>query len=143
MKQISLALLVLVCCTALTTSTLAQCDKTIVVTSSKTEYLDIAGAIKKVIGEKTVIEITQTSITISPESDHTMTGAILSVNCTWKMAFREGKSEFKTIFKENDESKPITITLEGKDGKISFLAVFDDAPDKRIRVWADSFGEKK
>ena len=143
MKQILLALLMLVCCTAFTISSNAQCDKNLVLLSSKTEYLDSAGTVQKTVDEKMQINITPTSITISPASDHTMTGKILSVTCTWKTPFKEGKSEFKTKFEDQGDSKHITITLEGKNGKLSFLAIFDDAPDKRIRVWADSFEEKK
>ena len=143
MKRIPFALLVLVCCTALNTITKAQCDKNLVLTSSKTEFLDSAGVIKNVVDEKTIIEIAKASITISPASDHTMIGKILSGKCEWKTAFQEGKSEFKTIFEDQGEPKKITITLEGKNGKVSFLVVFDDTPDKRIRVWTDSFEEKK
>ena len=143
MKQILLALLVLLCCTAFNISTNAQCDKNLVLTSSKTEYLDAAGAVQKTVDENTRIDITPKSITISPDSDHTMTGEILSVTCGWKTAFQEGKSEFKTKFEDQDVTRHITITLEGKNGKVCFLAVFDDTPDKRIRVWLDSFEEKK
>ena len=143
MKQILLALLVLVCCTAFNISTNAQCEKKLVLASSKTEYLDAAGAVQKTVDEKTQIDITQKSITISPAGDHTMTGEILSATCAWKTAFQEGKSEFKTKFEDQGEPKHITITLEGKNGKVYFLAVFDDTPDKRIRVWLDSFEEKK
>lgn len=143
MKQILLALFVLLCCTAFNISTNAQCDKNLVLASSKREYLDAAGAVQKTVDEKTRIEITPKSITISPDSDRTMTGEILSLTCAWKTAFKEGKSEFKTKFEDQGEAKHITITLEGKNGKVCFLAVFDDTPDKRIRVWLDSFEEKK
>ena len=143
MKQILLAGLVLLCCTVFNISINAQCGKNLVLTSSKTEYLDTAGAVRRTVDEKTRIDITPKSITISPASDHAMTGEILSATCVWKTAFQEGKSEFKTRFEDQGESKSITITLEGKNGKLSFLAVFDDAPDKRIRVWLDGFEEKK
>ena len=143
MKQILLAGLVLLCCTAFSICSNAQCGKNLVLTSSKTEYLDTAGAVRRTVDEKTRIDITPKSITISPASDHAMTGEILSATCVWKTAFQEGKSEFKTRFEDQGESKSITITLEGKNGKLSFLAVFDDAPDKRIRVWLDGFEEKK
>src|SRR5688572_659315 len=123
MKQILLALLVLLCCTAFNISTNAQCDKNLVLTSSKTEYLDAAGAVQKTVDEETRIDITPKSITIAPASDRTMTGEILSVTCTWKTAFQDGKSEFKAKFEDQGEAKHITITLEGKNGKVYFLAV--------------------
>jgi|SRR5687768_5682593 len=143
MKQILLALLVLLCCTAFNISINAQCDKNLVLASSKTEYLNAAGVVQKTVDQKTRIDITPKSITISPDSDRTMTGEIASVTCAWKIAFQEGKSEFKTKFEDQGEAKHITITLEGKNGKVCFLAVFDDTPDKRIRVWLDSFKENK
>jgi hypothetical protein len=36
-----------------------------------------------------------------------------------------------------------TITIEGKDGKITFLMEIEEMPDRKIRVWVDEFGEKK
>lgn len=139
MKQILLALLATIFCATLN----AQCDKNLVLTSSKTEYLDASGAVQKTMDEKTQIDIGQKSITISPGSDHTMTGAILSVTCAWQTAFKEGKSEFKTEFEDQGMNKQITIILEGKNGKVSFTVTFADNPNKIIRVWADSFEEKK
>jgi hypothetical protein len=59
MKQILLALPVLVCCTAFNISTNAQCNKNLVLASSKTEYLDAAGAVQKTVDEKTQIDITK------------------------------------------------------------------------------------
>ena len=121
----------------------AQCDKNLTLTSSKTEYLDASGAVQKTVDENTKIDIDKKSITISPGGDHTMTGAILSATCDWKTAFKEGKSEFKTEFEDNGTLKKITIALEGKNGKISFTVTIADQPDKIIRVWLDSFEEKK
>ena len=139
MKQILFALVATIFCTCLN----AQCDKNLVLTSSKTEYLDASGAIQKTVNEKAQIDIGRKSITISPGRDRTMTGAIRSVTCAWQTAFKDGESEFKTEFEDQGESKQITIVLEGKNGKVSFTAIFVDTPDKRIRVRADNFEEKK
>ena len=139
MKQILLALSTLIFCTALN----AQCDKNLTLTSSKTEYLDASGAVQRTVDENTKIDIDQKSISISPGGDHTMTGAILTATCGWKTAFKEGKSEFKTQFEDNGVLKKINIVLEGKNGKISFTVTMVDEPNKIIRVWPDSFEEKK
>ena len=139
MKQILLALLTMIICTAIN----AQCGKNLTLTSSRTEYLDASGAVQRTVDEATKIDIGQKSITISPGGDHTMTGTILSATCAWKTAFKEGKSEFKTEFEDNGTLKKITIVLEGKNGKVSFTVNIDDEPDKIIRVWPDSFEEKK
>jgi hypothetical protein len=37
----------------------------------------------------------------------------------------------------------LTITVEGKEGKISFLAEIDEQPDRKIRIVVDKFEEKK
>ncbi len=139
MKQILLAIFTTIFCTTLS----AQCDKNLRLTSSKTEYLDASGAVQRTVDEITRIDIDQKSITISPGSDHTMTGTILSATCGWKTAFKEGKSEFKTEFDDNGTLKKINIVLEGKNGKVSFTVTIADEPDKIIRVWSDTFEEKK
>jgi hypothetical protein len=139
MKQILLALFAVIFCTALS----AQCGKNLTLTSSKTEYLDGSGAVQRTVDEVTKIDIDQKSISISPGNDHTMTGTILSTTCDWKTAFKEGKSEFKTEFDDNGTLKKINIVLEGKDGKVSFTVTIVDEPGKMIRVWSDTFGEKK
>ena len=139
MKQILLALSSMIFCTVLS----AQCGKNLTLTSSKTEYLNASGAVQRTVDEITKIDIDQKAISISPGGDHTMTGAILSTTCGWKTAFKEGKSEFKTEFEDNGTLKKITIALEGKNGKVSFTATIADEPDKIIRVWLDSFEEKK
>lgn len=143
MKQIIPVFLALTFCIASQSVVHAQCEKKLSLTSSKTEYLDASGAVRKTKDEVTEITITDKSITISPASDRTMTGIILSAKCAWQVPFKEGQSEFKTQFDDQGETKNITITLEGKDGKVSFLATVNDASDKRIRVWADSFKEAK
>ncbi len=143
MKQIIPVFLALIVSITLQTTVNAQCEKKLSLTSSKTEYLDTSGAVRKTMDEETEITITEKTITISPASDHTMTGTILSAKCEWKIPFKEGQSEFKTEFEDQGEKKNITIVLEGKEGKVSFLVTVDDASNKRIRVWADSFKEAK
>ena len=139
MKLFILALLASVFCTAIK----AQCDKNLILQASKTEYLDEKDEVKKVMEERTKIEITKTSISISPGDNPIMTGNILSSTCEWKIPFKEGKSQYKTTFDQNGESKSVTVTIEAKDGKVYFLAVLHDSQEKRIRVWADSFMEKQ
>ncbi len=139
MKQTFLALFTMILCTALK----AQCDKRLTLTSSKTEYLDASGIVQRSVDENTRIDIDQKSISISPGNDHTMTGAILSSTCAWKTAFKEGKSEFKTEFEDNGTLKKINVVIEGKNGKVSFTVSFADEPEKVIRVWSDTFEEKK
>ena len=117
----------------------AQCGKKSVFTSSKTEYLDASGTVERSVDEKTVVEITKTDITITP-GDHTMTGPIKSDTCNWKIPYKEGKSVIKAGVSDGQgEAKNVTITIEGKDGKITILAQVEDMPGKTIRITADKF----
>lgn len=120
----------------------AQCDQKVVLTSSKTQYLDADFKVQRSVDENTVIEISGSNISISP-ADHTMTGTISSNQCDWKIPFKEGKSVLKAALTENGDSKAVTLTITGKDGKVTFLAELDGEPDTKIMVVADTFGEKK
>lgn len=121
----------------------AQCGKKSIFTSSKTEYLDASGAVTNAEDEQTVIEITKTDITITP-GNHTMKGTIKSDSCNWKKEYVEGKSVIKSVVTDgNGGTKNVTITIEGKNGKVTLLATIDDEADKIIRVTADKFSEMK
>lgn len=135
---ISVSLLVLFC-----TVTYAQCGQKGILTASKTEYLDPNGEVERTVDEKTVIEITKSDVTITlPE--RVMTATIKSDSCNWKEPFKEGKSIIKgTLTDGQGDVKNVTFIIEGKDGKVNFLAQLDEMPDRRIRVIADKFEEKK
>lgn len=140
MKKILLALLFV---PAISSLSYGQCDQKVVLTSSKTEHLASDSSVERTNDEQTTIEFDKTSITVTP-GDHTMTGKVLSHTCNWKVPFKEGKSVLKaTLSNDNGESKNVTITIEGKNGKINFLAELDDADKKRIRLQIDKFEEKK
>ncbi len=123
----------------------AQCSKKIIFTSSKTEYLDASGTVQKTADEKTVIEANKAEITITPgEEGNKMTGTIKSDTCSWKTPFTEGKSIIKALITgDHGDTKNVTLTIEGKDGKITLLAEMEAMPGKKIRVTADKFEEKK
>jgi hypothetical protein len=70
-----------------------------------------------------------------------MTGTIKSDTCNWPVSYKEGKMVIKAVLNnENGESKNVTITITGKDGKITLLFELEGEPDDRIRVAADTFG---
>ena len=133
-------LLVLVC----STTVFAQCDKILVLTSSKTDFLDASGTLKKSEDENTVIEIAKTEMTITPGGEENkMSGPVKSVVCNWKTAFKEGKTIIKAILTDRSgDAKDVTITIEGKDGKVTLLAEVDEMPDHKIKVTLDKFEEK-
>lgn len=122
-------------------SSYAQCGKKSVLTSSVTEYLDASGEIKRSVEETTTIEFDSTTIFISP-GDHTMDGTVNSMACDWKTPYKEGKTVMKaTITVGDGQTIDVTITIEGKDGKLIFM--FEETPEKRIRLTLDKFEEKK
>ena len=40
------------------------------------------------------------------------------------------------------DAKDVTITIEGKDGKVTLLAEVDEMPDHKIKLTLDKFEEK-
>ncbi|MCW3118332.1 MAG: hypothetical protein JWM28_2414 [Chitinophagaceae bacterium] len=138
-------MLALLALTVLGAISFGQCDKIVTLTSSKTQYLDSSFAVQKTVDENTVIQITKTEVTIAPGSeDDKMTGTIKSDICNWKKPFKEGKSIIKVPLKDHSgDVKNATITIEGKDGKVTLLLEVDEMPDKKIRVDIDQFEEKK
>lgn len=123
-----------------TSVSLAQCDKTVTLTSSKTTHLDGNGNVSKTKDETAVITISSTDITIVPgDEDHKMTGKITSKTCDWKVPYKEGKMVVKSIVSgDGGDEKDITVTIEGKDGKVTltFEAV---GLNGKIQVVADKF----
>ena len=126
-------------------ATYAQCDKKLVLTASSTEYLDAAYEVQRTVDEETVIEISKPVITITPGNEgNTMTGTIKSDSCSWKLPYKEGKSVLKvTLADPSGETQDVTITIEGKEGKLTLLAEIDNRPDQKIRVALNKFEEKK
>ncbi|MBC7830207.1 MAG: hypothetical protein H7122_20860 [Chitinophagaceae bacterium] len=122
----------------------AQCARQVILTSSKTEYLDSNGALQKTEEEKSVVEINKSEIIITPgNEDHKMTGIIKSDTCNWKTPFKEGKTVIKATLSRDGNTMNATITIEGKDGKITLLFEVEERPDRKIRIVADKFEEKK
>jgi plastocyanin len=121
----------------------AQCDKTVLLTGSKTEFLDGDSTVQKTVDEKTTIVFDKASITVKP-GDNTMTGTITSNTCNWTTPFKTGKTVLKAALQGgNGETENITITIEGKDGKISFHATQDNRAGRIIRLAVDQFEEQK
>ena len=140
MKTAILSLTLLIA--ALTTG-FAQCGKNLVLTSSKTEHLDASGNLKRAVNEIAKIELNQADLLITINNNHKITGTIKSSACDWKVPFKEGKTTLKaSITGENGEPKNVTITIEGKNGKVTLLFETQGEPDDTIRVGIDTFAEK-
>lgn len=141
MKKFILAGLVVL---AVGMSSFAQCDKKVIVTSNKTEYLDANGEVQRSVDEITTIEYDKKDIIITPGDNPSMQGTIDSMTCDWKTPFKDGKTVIKTsITNSQGQTFSLTITIEGKEGKITFLAEMAEMPDQKIRIVVEKFEEKK
>ena len=136
---------ILLCAASL--STKAQCDKKLVLISSKTEHLGADSSVQRSVDEKSVVEFDKTNFNVTVGSEgaeeHKMTGTVKSYTCDWKVPFKEGRTVLKVSLADDHEAHDVTITIGAKAGKISLLAEVDDSPDKKIRLVVDSFEEKK
>ncbi|MBS1529418.1 MAG: hypothetical protein JSU01_03845 [Bacteroidetes bacterium] len=128
------------------TISLAQCDKKVSLTSSKTQHLDEKGQLKHADDEKVVVEFNKTDISVSINNDggeRKLTGKVNSDTCNWKVPFKEGSSKLHvTLQNDNGESRDYTITVTGKDGKVTFMATSPDEPDEVIKLDIEKFEEK-
>ena len=122
----------------------AQCDKKLILNSSKTEFLDSTKSVKRTVEENSVIEVNNAELIITPGGENNrMSGPVKSASCNWKIPFKEGKTVIKaTLTDPSGDSKNVTITIEGKEGKLTLLAEVDDDPNHKIRVAIDKFEEK-
>ena len=125
---------------------IAQCGKKSVMKSNKTEYFDSSGNIQRTVDETALVEIDGSNIKIAPGDDgRVMAGPIKSDSCKWKIPFKEGKTVIKTDLTDErgEVHKDVTLTIEGKNGVITLLFEAPEIPDKKIKITAVSFEEKK
>ena len=143
MKSILFTLVLLA---AGSTVCLAQCDKKVSLSSSHTQHLDAGGSVKQVNDEKTTVEFGKTDITVSisnENGDQKMTGTVKSNVCDWKVPFKDGKTTLNVALSNGGgESRDFTITIEGKDGKITFIAESKEEPDEKIKLDVEKFEAK-
>lgn len=131
---------------AATPATYAQCDKTVVITSSKTEHLGADSTVIRTDDEMDTVEFDKTTLNVSINGANgfqKLKGTVNSYTCDWSSPFKEGRTVLKgTLTNDNGESRGLTITVTGKAGKISFLADVE-GEDDRVRLVVDKFAEKK
>jgi len=122
----------------------AQCGKKQVLTSTRTEYLDASGNLQRAVDESSTIEYNDSSILIVRSGGPQMKGTISSIECEWKVPYKEGKTIIKSLITdERGEARNLNITIEGKSETLSFLAESPDRPDRKIRLVIDKFEEKR
>jgi len=135
-------ILILVLLLAISAVTFAQCDKTVELTSSKTNHLDESGAITRTDNETAVIDISKTAVDISINGEHKITASIKSNTCSWTTPFKDGKTVIKATADRDGQDQNFTITIEGKDGKVTLLFEREDKPGDKIKVAIDKFTDK-
>jgi hypothetical protein len=137
LKKLVLALLLMV---AASTVSYAQCDKTTTLTSSTSNYLNEKGEVERSVDEETVITFSKTNIIIAPGgNDHTLAGPVKTFVCDWTTPFKVGKTVITSTLTENDREMHATITIEGKDDKVTLTFQAEEMPGKKIQVVANKF----
>jgi hypothetical protein len=139
MKKILLTLALLA---SISVAALAQCDKTAVLTSSKTDHIDAGGALIRTVTEAVVVEISKTEVNVSVDGDPKIKAVIKSNTCNWTVPFKEGKTVIHGVAQHDGNDMPVTLTIEGKDGKITFIFQMDERTDDRVRLVPDKFAAK-
>ena len=120
----------------------AQCSKNFTLTSSKTEHLDEKGNVTQTVDEKAFIEVNKQNVQISLNDNREWSGTIKADTCNWTVPYKNGKSVLKTVLTNNNGAeKNITLTIEGKDGKLTLQFEMEGEPEK-IKVGIDSYQEK-
>ena len=123
----------------------AQCNKKILWTSTKEEFLDANGQVTHTDEDSVTLEVSDSGITINhnniPQDE--LKGTIKEINCNWSEPFKTGKTTFKSDLTEvsGDEHNG-NFTIEGKDGQISVLMELTDKGGMKIKLYANKYEEK-
>lgn len=124
----------------------AQCDKNSTIKSSTTSYLDSNGSVVRSVTEQSVFQISKTSFTIVAETQkEPIKGKITSIQCKWPIPYKDGSTviEAELSGEQTGEKHSARLTITGKDGIVTIIAVIDKNQDRQIRLVADSFIEQK
>lgn len=120
----------------------AQCQKKVTWTSEKTEFLDASGKVQDVKTQPTKIETTHHHITVTTDDD-VLEGDIKQLTCEWREPFKNGKSSFNSLMaKSNGETRNVSITIEGKDGKIDITVEVEKMDGRKMRLLVDNYKQE-
>jgi hypothetical protein len=56
--------------------------------------------------------------------------------------FQEGSTVIHGVAQRDGKDMPVTLTLEGKNGKVTLIFQMDEMPEDRVKVGIDKFVEK-
>ncbi|HTR28744.1 MAG TPA: hypothetical protein VMH27_05710 [Puia sp.] len=120
-----------------------QCEKKTVLTAAKTDHLLADSSLERSDDGVITIDFDKTTFNVNTPNEGLLTGKVDSSVCQWLTPYKAGKMRLKiTLSNPQGESHHFTVTIEGKNGKVTLYAVMDDEPDKIIRLVADKFEEK-
>src|SRR5690348_1232918 len=103
----------------------AQCGKKITWRATHEELIDSSGNVLDRKEDTVLLVTSKDSIHLKKIGDkrEAIQGALEESTCEWKEAFKNGKSYYKTKFEistnEDKSTSTATVTLVGKDGKIT------------------------
>ena len=123
----------------------AQCDKKVLYTSAKQEWLNSKDEIQKSDEDKVTVEISKTSVILNHNDDPNdiMKGDIKNMDCNWSEAYKTGKSIIQAKLMEGaNDVHDATITIEVENGKLFILIEMKDHPDMKIKAYVDKYTEE-
>jgi hypothetical protein len=124
----------------------AQCEKKIVWTASKAEFLDETGAVQDTKDVTVVIESSGKYIKITHSDDlaDSLTGPVKKLNCGWTEPYKNGKLVYECDLSERSgDMANSTMTVEAKDSKI-IIYLHVETPDGKkmnIRIPVENYKE--
>jgi hypothetical protein len=137
--------IITIICLCVTTSMVkAQCSQKIVWNASKAEFLDSNGAVERTMNEKVVVTSSKTEIELihSDKEDDALRGQIKDFACNWAEPFKNGKTVIKADLAEgsnNNAHKDSSVTIEGKDGKITIVVAMKETEGKKVKIYVDDY----
>jgi hypothetical protein len=130
-------LLALFLVTAAGTVTLAQCDKTATLTASTTNYLNDKDVVERTKDEESIVTFNKLEVNITTDGGHLITGTVKTYTCNWPTPYKTGKTVITTLITDGGRDMNATITIEGKDGKVTLTFEAAEMPGKKIHLLAD------
>ena len=120
-----------------------QCDKKILLSASSFENLNGSNEVQGKDDRAITIVYDSKLISFTP-GDITLEGTVNSITCDWKIPFKEGKTVIKaTITRTDGSTVNTTMTIEGKGGKNSLIAEFEESINQKMRITLEKFEESK
>jgi len=120
----------------------AQCNKKVILTTAKTEYLRADSSVERTVMETTTFEFDEKSLLITDgSSNRKLNGTINSYTCDWTVPFKKGKMELKATITDDRKTVNFTIIITGNGEQTTCLTYVAELPGHLARLIADKFEE--